>query len=171
MILTTLDVSRAQAPAQAQAPPAVVAVKAPIDLTGSWSGHWEDCQSGHSGKLWAEFCKCDDTHYKVTFTGRFFKVFPFRYSVVLNVVGSDPSFFLQKGEQPDSAWLKHLLPYIEQELRPAGTDKIALSGQSDLGRLFGTFTYQAAASATCFVAHYSSCRYQGKFVLSRCCGQ
>jgi len=107
------------------------------DLCGAWSGHWEDCKSGHCGPLQATFCKCDDTHYKVTFTGRFFKVFPFRYSVVLNVID-------QKG------------------------DKFYLAGESNLG-LFGTFTYQAEATATDFVAHYSSCRYEGKFVLSRCC--
>jgi hypothetical protein len=36
------------------------------DLCGAWSGHWEDCNSGHSGPLKATFCKCDDTHYRVT---------------------------------------------------------------------------------------------------------
>ncbi len=85
----------------------------------------------------AEFCKCDDCHYRVTFTGRFFKAFPFRYTVVLNA--------RQEG------------------------DKVLLSGQNDLGLLFGTFSYQAEATATDFVATYSSCRYQGKFVLCRSC--
>src|SRR5262245_37416113 len=59
------------------------------DLTGCWRGFWEDCNTGHHGPLKAQFCKCDDCHYKVTFTGRFMKVVPFRYSVVLNVTGQD----------------------------------------------------------------------------------
>ncbi|MBI3407429.1 MAG: hypothetical protein HY040_03620 [Planctomycetes bacterium] len=59
------------------------------DLTGCWRGHWEDCKTGHHGPLKANFTKCDDCHYKVTFTGRFMKVVPFRYSVVLNVTGQE----------------------------------------------------------------------------------
>ena len=59
------------------------------DLTGCWRGFWEDCNTGHHGPLKAHFCKCDDCHYKVTFTGRFMKVIPFRYSVVLNVTNQD----------------------------------------------------------------------------------
>lgn len=108
------------------------------DLTGNWSGYWEDCLSGHSGPLRGTFCKCDDNHYRVTFSGRFFKVVPFRYTVVLTVVG-------QEG------------------------DKVLLAGQSDLGPLFGTFTYRAEATDTHFVSDYCSRRYQGKFVLDRCC--
>lgn len=56
------------------------------DLSGSWSGHWQSCSSGHQGPMNATFCKIDDAHYRVDFRGRFFKVFPFRYSVTLNVV-------------------------------------------------------------------------------------
>ena len=139
MILGTINVSRAQTPESKEPAPKILAVPAVahIDLTGSWSGHWQDCRSGHSGKLWAEFCKCDDCHYRVTFTGRFFKIFPFRYSVVLNAI--------QEG------------------------DKVVLMGENNLGLLFGTFTYQGEATATDFFAHFSSCRYQGIFVLSRCC--
>lgn len=107
------------------------------DLCGDWSGHWEDCKSGHCGPLKATFCKCDDCHYRVTFTGRFFKIFPFRYTVVLSVVGKQG-------------------------------DKVILAGESNLGPLFGTFTYHAEATASDFIATYSSCRYEGKFILARC---
>jgi hypothetical protein len=108
------------------------------DLTGHWSGHWEDCRSGHSGPLRGTFCKCDDNHYRVTFSGRFFAVMPFRYTVVLTVVGREG-------------------------------DKVLLAGESDLGPLFGTFTYRGEATDCHFVADYCARRYQGKFVLDRCC--
>jgi hypothetical protein len=110
------------------------------DLTGRWVGHWEDCRSGHSGPLRATFCKCDDTHYRVDFQGRFALIIPFRYSVTLTVTGQE-------------------------------NDTVLLGGDSYLGRLFGTFTYSARATDTDFIADYSSCRYEGKFVLRRCCGK
>ena len=107
------------------------------DLSGCWTGCWQDCD-GHHGPLQASFCKCDDSQYHVVFTGRFWKIFPFRYSVTLNVVRQDG-------------------------------DKVILEGESYLGRLFGTFTYSAWATATDFVADYSSCKYQGQFRLQRPC--
>ncbi len=48
-------------------------------------------------------------------------------------------------------------------------EKDILSGESRVGLLFGTFAYRAEATDTDFVADFSSCRYQGKFVLKRCC--
>jgi hypothetical protein len=107
------------------------------ELSGCWTGCWQDCD-GHDGPLEASFCKCDDSHYQVVFTGRFWKIFPFRYSVTLNVVR-------QEG------------------------DKVFLEGESYLGRLFGTFTYSGWATDTDFVSDYSSCRYQGQFILHRDC--
>jgi hypothetical protein len=59
------------------------------DLSGYWSGSWSSGQTRHQGPLTATFCKLSDTAYQVNFKGRFFKVFPFRYSVVLNVVSDD----------------------------------------------------------------------------------
>ena len=59
------------------------------DLTGRWAGSWESCSTAHSGPLFATFTRCNDTEYRVTFTGRFLKILPFRYSVVLNVVDDD----------------------------------------------------------------------------------
>jgi hypothetical protein len=43
--------------------------------------------NGHHGPLSATFCRIDDTHYEVRFRGRFLKVVPFRYNVVLEVTG------------------------------------------------------------------------------------
>lgn len=115
-------------------------VAAPVsaaDLTGHWTGHWEDTKSGHTGPLRATFTACDADHYRVTFVGRFWKVIPFRYSVVLNVTGHDGA-------------------------------KVLLTGAQNLP-LFGTFHYTAEATADDFTAHFCSRRYQGEFVLQRCC--
>lgn len=57
-----------------------------VDLSGSWSGSWESCSTGHAGPLRAEFTRCSPTRYQVDFRGRFFKILPFRYSVTLDVV-------------------------------------------------------------------------------------
>ncbi len=46
-------------------------------------------------------------------------------------------------------------------------DKVYLAGESRLP-FFGTFTYQALATSSSFVATFDSCRYQGRFVLERC---
>lgn len=56
------------------------------DLSGSWSGGWVSSTTGHKGPLHAHFTRLDDASYQVDFRGRFFKLLPFRYSVVLNVV-------------------------------------------------------------------------------------
>lgn len=57
-----------------------------VDLSGSWSGSWVSSKTGHKGPLHAEFSRIDATSYQVDFRGRFFKIMPFRYSVVLSVV-------------------------------------------------------------------------------------
>jgi len=49
-------------------------------------------------------------------------------------------------------------------------ENVTLSGSSYLGRIYGTFTYRATATATNFVSRYDSCRDDGKFVLRRCGG-
>jgi len=56
------------------------------DLSGCWAGSWQSCSTGHSGVLKATFTKCGDTQYRVEFSGRFFKILPFRYFVTLDVV-------------------------------------------------------------------------------------
>ncbi len=45
---------------------------------------------------------------------------------------------------------------------------VYLSGSKYLGRLVGTFSFNAAATDTCFNANYSSCEDSGQFKLSRC---
>jgi hypothetical protein len=67
------------------------------DLSGCWTGCWQDCD-GHHGPLKASFCRCDDCHYQVVFTGRFWKIFPFRYTVTLNVVGQEGDKVFLEGE-------------------------------------------------------------------------
>ena len=67
----------------------LISVAQATDLSGCWSGSWGSCQTRHKGPLSATFCKISESSYQVNFKGRFFKVFPFRYSVVLNVVYDD----------------------------------------------------------------------------------
>jgi hypothetical protein len=59
------------------------------DLSGCWDGYWQSCSSGHQGPLSATFCRTDPNHYQVTFTGRFFRFIPFRYTVTLSVLADD----------------------------------------------------------------------------------
>ena len=56
------------------------------DLSGGWSGRWDSVSTGHTGPLRATFSRVNDSQYQVDFSGRFFKVIPFHYSVVLNAV-------------------------------------------------------------------------------------
>ena len=55
------------------------------DLDGCWSGCWRSECNGHDGDLRARICKVDDTHYCAHFSGNFWEIFPFRYSVTLTV--------------------------------------------------------------------------------------
>jgi hypothetical protein len=68
------------------------------ELNGSWRGSWTDTNSGHSGPLRARFREIDDAHYRVVFTGRFWKVIPFRFATTLGVVGRDRSNVFLAGE-------------------------------------------------------------------------
>lgn len=111
---------------------------AATDLSGCWEGCWESFCTGHHGPLKATFTRCDEVNYSVRFSGRFFKLIPFRYTTTLTVV-------------EESA------------------DGVRLTGSSYLGRLMGTFSYNASATDTDFVAGYSSCKDQGQFVLRRVC--
>jgi hypothetical protein len=45
---------------------------------------------------------------------------------------------------------------------------VHLSGSQYLGRMFGTFSFNARATGCQFNAHYSSCKDSGQFTLSRC---
>jgi hypothetical protein len=57
-----------------------------VDLSGSWTGRWESTSTGHAGPLRATFRPCGEGRWAVDFSGRFFKIFPFRYSVTLRVI-------------------------------------------------------------------------------------
>lgn len=108
-----------------------------VDLSGSWSGYWISDSTGHRGPLRCNLTLLNDGSYQASFSGRFFKVIPFRYSVNLDVI--------QDG------------------------DTVTLVGDQVLGRRLGTFHYDAEATCQDFVASYSSCKDQGRFVLTRCC--
>jgi hypothetical protein len=107
-----------------------------VDLSGCWSGTWASCQTRHRGPLTAEFVRLNESQYEVFFRGRFFKLLPFQYSVVMDAVE-------QNGV-------------------------VQLSGSLYLGRMFGTFTFAAAATDCHFNANYDSCEDNGTFTLSRC---
>jgi hypothetical protein len=107
-----------------------------VDLSGCWSGTWQSCVTPHRGPLNAEFVRLDANRYEVFFNGRFFKVLPFRYSVVMTATEQDGVVYL--------------------------------SGSKYLGRAFGTFTFNAAATEGSFNANYSSCKDNGTFNLCRC---
>lgn len=70
------------------------------DLSGRWSGCWVSDKSGHSGPLRANFRKVSDAFYRVTFSGRFWKVVPFVYSVNLAVTGVSGNALTLVGETP-----------------------------------------------------------------------
>jgi hypothetical protein len=59
---------------------------AAVELTGHWSGYWKSCTTGHTGPLEATFCRINASQYRADFSGRFFKILPFRYSVTLDVI-------------------------------------------------------------------------------------
>lgn len=61
-----------------------------VDLSGCWEGRWSSHCTPHQGPLKATFVRQDDTHYCVHFKGRFFKLLPFKYSVMLEVVEETP---------------------------------------------------------------------------------
>jgi hypothetical protein len=68
------------------------------DLNGRWTGTWLDTKSGHHGPLRGTFRQCENGDSRVAFSGRFFRVIPFRYNVTLNVVGEADGKLLLAGE-------------------------------------------------------------------------
>jgi hypothetical protein len=84
-ILLITAAAPAQEPAGEDAAPAPAAASAPLDLSGCWSGTWLSHRDGHDGPITAHFTKRDDEHYCVHFRGKFWKCFPFKYTVVLTV--------------------------------------------------------------------------------------
>jgi hypothetical protein len=107
-----------------------------VDLSGCWSGTWQSCVTPHRGALHARFIRIDESSYEVHFNGRFFKILPFKYSIVMNAAEENGMVYL--------------------------------SGSKYLGRMFGTFTFDATASDCQFNADYSSCKDHGTFTMCRC---
>ncbi len=69
------------------------------DLSGIWVGNWFSDGSGHKGSMKANFSPLGDDAYDVTFTGRFFKVFPFRYKATLRISGMEGNKLVLTGNQ------------------------------------------------------------------------
>jgi len=68
-------------------------------LAGHWSGGWSSETTGHRGPLKADIRPNADGSYSARFTGRFFKVIPFRYQMQLNVVGQDGGNLILAGSK------------------------------------------------------------------------
>jgi hypothetical protein len=69
------------------------------NLAGSWSGNWISEGSGHKGPIKAVFRSVGSDSYEVTFSGRFFKVVPFRYKATLMVTGKEGDKLILTGSQ------------------------------------------------------------------------
>lgn len=109
------------------------------ELTGHWRGTWESCVTGHKGTLNADFCRVDACHYKVTFTGRFMKIMPFRYSMTMRIVSETPTGVTLSGSK----------------------NLGRLEG--------GVYNFTATTDGCHFVANYCSSKDRGQFRLSKCC--
>lgn len=68
-------------------------------LCGNWKGSWISCKNGHNGRLRATFCRISKTKVQAKFTGSFFKVFPFRYNAVLDVVHEEDGLIQLRGSR------------------------------------------------------------------------
>ena len=71
-----------------------------IDLSGRWTGCWVSDKNGHHGPLRGHFERVSETCYRVRFSGRFWKVVPFVYSVNLAVTEHRGDAVVLTGETP-----------------------------------------------------------------------
>src|SRR5262245_30660401 len=62
---------------------------AAASLEGCWEGRWQSCTDQFQGTVKARITRCDATHYHCVFTGRAFKIMPYRYTVTLRAC-TDP---------------------------------------------------------------------------------
>jgi hypothetical protein len=69
------------------------------DLSGSWSGYWISDSTGHRGPLRCTLTPLSDGSYQADFSGRFFKILPFRYSVILSVLQDGDTVYLSGAHQ------------------------------------------------------------------------
>ena len=70
-----------------------------LDLSGKWSGSWRSEISDHTGPLKAKFEVLDDSKVQARFSGRFFKVIPFRFNVLLEIVETKDGVVTLKGKE------------------------------------------------------------------------
>jgi hypothetical protein len=70
-----------------------------LDLSGKWSGSWRSEISEHTGPLKAKFDVLDNSKVQARFSGRFFKVIPFRFNVLLEIVETKDGVVTLKGSQ------------------------------------------------------------------------
>jgi len=69
------------------------------NLNGNWSGNWKSELSGHEGPLKAKFTVSGETKVQARFTGRFFKIVPFKFNVSLDVVSQKDGVTKLQGKQ------------------------------------------------------------------------
>ena len=69
------------------------------NLNGNWSGNWKSELSGHEGPLKAKFTVSGETKVQAWFTGRFFKIVPFKFNVSLDVVSQKDGVTKLQGKQ------------------------------------------------------------------------
>lgn len=69
------------------------------NLEGVWSGSWNSEISDHRGPLKARFNVLGEDKVEARFSGRFFKIVPFRFVVTLDVVSTKDGVTTLKGKQ------------------------------------------------------------------------
>ena len=52
-------------------------------LCGKWEGRWKSCTDHFEGTVNAKITRCGCGKYKAVFTGRAFKIMPYRYTAIL----------------------------------------------------------------------------------------
>ena len=69
------------------------------NLSGNWAGTWNSEISGHQGPLKAKFTVAGKDVVKARFTGRLFKVVPFKFNVTLNVTSQQDGVTKLSGKE------------------------------------------------------------------------
>ena len=105
----------------------------PEPLSGAWSGGWHSQTTGHKGPLNADIRPSSSGNYSATFSGKFFKIIPFRYQMQLNVISQD-------GNQLELAGTKKLGPLMGYYSYRAVVQDGQLSANYRTKRDRGTFT-------------------------------
>jgi hypothetical protein len=70
-----------------------------LDLSGKWSGSWRSEISDHTGPLKAKFTVLENSKVQARFSGRFFKIIPFRFNVTLEIVEDKDGVVTLKGKE------------------------------------------------------------------------